>query len=315
VEQLPQPQRAPISTPPPGYADPLAARPPAPPPPPADGRPAWLWLAAATVLALAAFAFVSLRGDDSGGGPFSPVAEAAERTANSPGARFAGTGTATASGITMNMRFTGEFNGATERTIMRMDVTSNVASPVAQQLSPIVGIQDGLTTYMSVPLLAGQLPDDKSWMKLDLSEVVSEEVPQSGTDARALLRQLEAVGDAAEVGTERVRGVRTTRYRVTVDPEAQAEQLREAGDDLAADLIEQNGGTSYNDVWVDRRGYVRRLTTTVPFELVGGSGSQMSMTMDFFDFGVAPQIDLPPEDDTFDATELAIEGLEAELGG
>lgn len=274
-----------------------------------------LWVGAATVVVLAAFALISLRGgeDGSGGGPFSPVAEAAARTAEVPGARVAGSGTFSGGAVTMNTQFTGEFSGVTERSTMRMDVQTNVASPAAAQLSPLLAVQDGLTMYMSAPIFAGQLPDGKSWMKIDLSEVVSEPVEQSATDARAMLAQLEAAGEVTALGPERVRGVPTTRYSATIDSAAQAAQAREQGDDLVAEMLEQNPGISTSEVWIDRRGYVRRVATTVPFEVVGGPGAEMAMTMDFFDFGIEPQIDLPPEDATFDATELAIEGMEAAL--
>jgi hypothetical protein len=134
-------------------------------------------------------------------------------------------------------------------------------------------------------------------------------------DARAVLGQLKMVSDDARVvGTEQVRGVTTTHYTATIDPELQAEQLREAGQELGAEVIERQGGAASVGVWVDRDGLVRRTTMTIPFGLVGGPGAQMSMTMDFFGFGATPEIEVPPEEATFDATELGQQLLEDALG-
>lgn len=263
------------------------------------------------LLGIAAALVLSLGGGASKGAPFAPIAEAAERAVNSPGARFAGAGHASTQGLEMTMVFSGEYNGETERSSMRMEAEVPAMPAAAAQLNPMVAVQDGLTVYMSMPALATGLLDGKSWMKLDFSELA--EAPASSTDARAILGQLRAVGDARRVGSERVRGVPTTRYAAMLDPELHAEQLREAGDDLGADLIESQDGPSAVDVWVDDEQLVRRTAMTVPFDLVGGEGSEMTMTMDFFDFGVEPQIELPPEGDVYDATELSRGLLESAL--
>jgi hypothetical protein len=324
VEQPPQPP--PASAPPPGWSGtaPLppsapGVTPPSPPPsgPTRTGRP-FLILGAATVVVLAAFAlFTVLTGDDDGGpGPFSPVAEAAQKTGDLPGARVSGTGTVTGNGMTMNMQLTGAFNAEENRSTMQMDMQSSVALPPGMEITPMTAIQDGATMYLTAPMFAGQLPDGKSWMKLDLSEVVDESLleQQNSMDARSALAQLESADAVTEVGTERVRGVKTTRYTASVDSATQAEAARAAGQDLQAEILEQNPGVSTSDVWVDNKGYVRRVATLVPFAAVGGPGAEMSMTMDFFDFGATAAIEPPPEDQTFDATEMAIEGMEAQLG-
>jgi hypothetical protein len=270
------------------------------------------------VAVLAAFAlFTVLTGDDDGaGGPFSPVAAAAAKTADLPGARIAGSGTVTGNGMTMNMQMTGAFNAETNRSTMQMDMQSSVALPPGAGITPMTAVQDGATMYMTAPMFAGQLPDGKSWMKLDLSEVVDESLieQQNSMDARSVLTQLESAGAVTEVGTERVRGAKTTRYTASVDSATQAEAAREAGDDLAAEILEQNPGVSTSDVWIDKEGYVRRVATVVPFAAVGGPGAEMSMTMDFFDFGVEPTIEPPSDEEAFDATEMAIEGMEAQFG-
>ena len=78
-------------------------------------------------------------------------------------------------------------------------------------------------------------------------------------------------------------------------------------------MVESQGGPVSVEVWIDRAGLVRRTAMTVPFELMGGPGASMSMTMDFFNFGIEPEIEIPADEAVFDATELGKEVLEATL--
>jgi hypothetical protein len=311
----------PTSTPPPG-AKPLyggsVGVPPKPPPKRDRGVRRALGIGALAVgLAMAAPLGLALRDGSPGGTPLSPIAEAAERTSNLDGAHFSGTGSSTAAGFEMTMSFGGVYD-AEGRSRMRMEVQSVAAPQAAAMMNPLVAVQDGLTMYMSSPAFAAGLPDGASWMKLDMSEFLGEgEAPAAvnSMDARAVLGQLEMVSnDARTVDTERVRGAVTTHYAATIDPELQAEQLRDAGQELGAELIENQGGAASVEVWVDRDGLVRRTAMTIPFELLGGPGAQMSMTMDFFGFGATPEIEVPPEEATFDATELGRQVLEEALG-
>ena len=312
----------PTSTPPPGARplyDGYDGASPSPQSPPSTGgaRRVVGFAVVAAVLAVAALLALGLRDSSTGGTPFSPIAAAAERTGEVSGARFAGTGTAISSGLEMTMSFGGVYDAAAERTQMRMQVQS-AAAPQAALMNPLTAVQDGLTMYMSSPAFANGLPDGKSWMKLDLSEFVPEttEAPASASsmDADAVLEQLELVGDDARiVGRETVRGAKTIRYAATIDPALQAQQLQDAGNDLAADVVESQGGPVSVEVWIDRAGLVRRTAMTVPFELMGGPGASMSMTMDFFDFGIEPEIEIPADEAVFDATELGKEVLEATL--
>ena len=87
-------------------------------------------------------------------------------------------------------------------------------------------IIDGLTMYMSSPLLAKGFPPGKKWLKLDLGELGK----QAGVDMAALLQSgggqdptqslqylNAASGDIVKVGEESVRGEPTTHYKGTVD--------------------------------------------------------------------------------------------------
>jgi hypothetical protein len=280
-----------------------------------------LALGAVAVLAALALAVFGLGGGSTAPAPFAPIAQAAERTADLSGARFSGTGSGTSAGIQMQMTFSGEYNGQTDRSSMRMDVSSPQHPELAQMMGSMDAVQDGLVMYMSAPFLEASM--GKPWMKIDLGEVagIDEEslagAPTAGTDARAMLDGLRTVSaDARTIGQERVRGVATTHYAATIDPELAAAQARDAGSDFSAEVIEAQGAGGTIDVWIgDKDGLVHRIAQTVPFSLVGGSGSELRMTTDFYDFGIEPAIDVPPEDEVFDATEIGKQGAEDLLEG
>ena len=318
-------------TPPPTSSPPPGARPlypchggsgrrlDAPAPGPTGGLGRAVAIAAVVVgLAVAAILALGLRDGSGDGTPFSPIAEAAETTAGQSGARFSGTGHARSSGFEMSMRFKGAFNGETDRSTMRMQTSTPAAPQVAEMMNPFVGVTAGSTMYMSSPAFTGELPDGKTWMKLDMSGFGGDGDVSTKTgsiDGRAVLAQLEMVSDDARtVATEKVRGVPTTHYAATLDPELRAEQLREAGSDLGAQVVESQGGAATIDVWVDHHGLVRRTATTIPFGLIAGPGATMSMTIDFYGFGAAPEIDVPADEQAFDATDLAREGLASAMG-
>jgi hypothetical protein len=161
----------------------------------------------------------------------------------------------------------------------------------------------------------GQLPGGAQWMKLDLSEQVGGQM--QSPDPREQLKMLRSSEDFEEVGTERVRGVQTTHYKATVDQSDEVERLRDEGEDAAADFMEQvieaNDGVDTVDVeaWVARDKTIRRMKMEIPFSLgTALAGSSMLMTMELYDFGIEPDIELPSDDDVFDATEIAREGIE-----
>jgi hypothetical protein len=290
-----------------------------PPPSPSGGLSRALALGAVVIgLAVAGLLALALRDGSSGSTGLSPIAEAAERTGELGGVRFSGTGHMTASGMSMDMTFSGAFDTATDRARLEMRAQTPGAPQIADMMNPLVEVTEGPVVFMSSPAFAGQLPDGKTWMKLDLSDVTPDEAgsaaPATSMDARALLTQLEAVGDARMVGKDAVSGVPTTHYTATIDPALEAEQLREDGDELCAQVMEQQTRSSVVDVWIDRKSLVRRLAMSVPFDAVAGPGASMSLRMDFYDFGATPEIGVPSEDDAFDATDLAIQGLEDAIG-
>jgi len=314
----PEETSRPDSAPPPGAPQAAGVTASGPPPPPADAgrRPISLVAAAAAavLLVVAAGLAFGLPGGSKDGAPLTAIAQAAQQTSDVSGARFSGTGIGSGSGFEMQMSFEGAYNTETNRSEMRMETTTPGAPQIAAGMNPMVAVQDGLTMYMSSPAFSTMLPGGKRWMKIDVSEFGAE--PLSGqvdaVDARAILGQLESVGgDPQAVGREKVRGVGTTHYTAELDPALQADQLREAGNDLAADVLEGQDELATVDVWIDREGLIRRTAMQTAFQLPGQAGGSMSMTIDFYDFGAAPKISVPAETAAFDVTSLALEGLQS----
>ena len=97
------------------------------------------------------------------------------------------------------------------------------------------------------------------------------------------------------LGDDRVRGVATTRYRVGIDLE---EVAKDASADMRRRLEEafESGESRVFEVevWLDRDGVIRRTRTE---NRVGdGDAPTIVSTTDYFDFGVAVDVEIPAAD-------------------
>jgi hypothetical protein len=162
--------------------------------------------------------------------------------------------------------------------------------------------------YFSSDVFAGVV--DTPWVTVDL-DVLSdsagvdlEALVGGGGDPTAALDQLRGAGEVAEIGTEEVRGVTTTRFHAVVDlhdaiaaaPEDQREALEQ--------LLEQaetllDSSVVEVDVWIDAEGRPARMTQLT--ELAGG---HTTVTMELFDWGVPVDLTPPPADEVTDITDL-----------
>lgn len=259
-------------------------------------------------------------GDDEASSPLAPIAAAAERTAAYPGARISIESEISGPQFPepLQMRGTGAFNGQTDRFEMTMRAVSGPPT-LDLDLADQELVGEGHQLYMRGPSIADGLPDGATWLGMDSSALQSEQsAATASNDPRAMLEQLKSMSDVTRLGTEEVRGEPTTHYGGSFDPAIEVERLRAEGDDEKADqlqtILESNGSAENPTdlgVWVDDRGLVRRMSIELPFELIGGPGSRMAMTIEYFDFGVEPEIDLPAEEDVFDGTELGVEAAQA----
>jgi hypothetical protein len=162
-----------------------------------------------------------------------------------------------------------------------------------------------------------KLPPGDDWMSLDVGLVESGEAgaTSGGADLKSQLNQLRSIGGHVEtVGPAEIGGTKTTRYRATYDLGEYASYLRRQGSDQAAQDYEQIERKipmkNKVEVWVDRRGLLRRTRMKIDYlNAKPGQMGAMDMTIDYSDFGVAPDIQPPDPNTVFDATPLIRKAL------
>jgi hypothetical protein len=181
-------------------------------------------------------------------------------------------------------------------------------------------LADDLTMYMRSDLFAAAL-GGKDWMKIDLERAGTAMgldlggSGQFGQSASEQLRMLRAVsGEVTEEGREQVRGTETTRYSATIDlrryPDLMPEDQRDAARKGIDRLIELTGQSEFPmGVWIDDEQRVRRMTWEQSMRQ-GPVEMKIAVTAEYVRFGVPVEIDVPDDDDVFDATDLALQQME-----
>ncbi|MEU0842284.1 hypothetical protein ABZ370_22805 [Streptomyces sp. NPDC005962] len=150
-----------------------------------------------------------------------------------------------------------------------------------------------------------QVPGDKPWIKIDLKKAAAEQNSGSSNQINdpaqsASLAKGITDRNTEKVGTATVDGVKTTRYRVTVDVD------KLSG---TATLKRQVGPTVPMDVWLDGQGRIRRQQVTMnikPTDQPDRTATPRKMTVrtliEFSDFGTEVDTDAPPAGQTTDMT-------------
>lgn len=188
---------------------------------------------------------------------------------------------------------------------------STLGDPDAWRLD---AVQDGEVSYVRFPAFGDQLPEGKSWIRAEDGSSVGGalELGQlSGTGPTTFLELLEGVsGEVETVGTETLRGVETTHYRATLDPERveQAQSGTGQGDlrDLTDEVFPASELTEVPlDVWLDADGLIRKFLLDVSAARADGAGTaRATMSFELWDVGEPVEIELPPSDQIVDAESL-----------
>jgi hypothetical protein len=255
-----------------------------------------------------------LNGDAESRLEFNPVAAAAERTQNYPGAKFTLYATSTSDGLPrpIHVRGYGAYNSETGRS-RAVAVTSSAPKNVS-----IETIADQTSVYMRGGAATGEIPDNKEWIKFEpfLGQSADDVMVGTGGGPDETLQMLRAVsGDVQPMGQEQVRGVPTTRYRATLTMSGFAEAMREEGNEEMAEVYEKYAVLSPSpfliEAWIDAEDTVRRsrMVMDLPVEK-GAPALTMDMRMEFFDFGARPEIELPDSSRVIDATPYLEEELD-----
>jgi hypothetical protein len=238
-----------------------------------------------------------------------PIAEAAVRTQQQPGSRIAIRGIySLPTGQTMAMQGHGIYNGDTglSRDVIEVAVPGPVGSIRME------GVGDESIVYMRSKLLAAGLPPGDRWMAIQpgLGGAGQTSIANN-TGSEGQLEMLRATGaNIEDLGEAEVRGVATTRYAGTIDLSLYATLLAKEGRATAAHEYEQLAKSMPAPIpveaWLDDTGLVRQMRMVM--DIPSGNGAppvKMDMTMEFFDFGATPKIDLPDRAEVFDSTPIA----------
>jgi hypothetical protein len=223
-----------------------------------------------------------------GGGPLDAIAKAAEATRREAGGHALVHATVTASdspeGVTENGSLVFENGGRARGTLV-------VRGHTTGRRAKIQVIADGATSYARSDQLSS-LPEGRKWVKIDFSSTDSSSSLPADSGPAEGLKLLEQMDGAEELGKKEIRGVATTRYRGT---------LPVSGKKVFG--VEVQVSPPQVEVWIDARRRVRRMTVSISGSVGGEEGSTTTdMTMDFLDFGPVSKIELPEQDEIYDAT-------------
>ena len=271
---------------------------------------------ALTVVAIAVAAVLFLSGGKNTV-PVSTVAKAAEATTSAGGFKLTVDGRFHILGRDVPMKGSGTVDPAARRGHLTFDSVGPLGPGAGG--GKIEQVFEGDVIYMRTPAVAKQFGLKKEWLRVDLQSagralgVDPTQFGQLGSnDPRQMLDQIRSVsGEVEKLGTEKVRGVDTTRYKAEVDlrkypdrlPEGQREQARVA----VERIVDMTGSPTYPmTLWIDDDELVRRVRTEYEFEARGQEQkSSFSLTMEFFDFGTAVDVKPPPAKDVQDLADLA----------
>ncbi len=250
------------------------------------------------------------------GGSSSPLA----LVSSSPD-KTAGAGTArmslesTIRGIPDAEGFTSTAEGVVDFEAQRGALTLELPSGTGLGGGGLRFVYDGTLLYLRSPEPTPGV--DTEWVSLDIAQLGQE---VTGTDLRQFaqagsndpsnaLALLKGTADSVEeVGTEDVRGEKTTHYRATVDLRRATEQAGAVRDrrQFEAFLDQFPSETIAVDVWLDDEGRTRRLRMDQPLPetpgLAAPPGAGVIVTIELYDFGVDERIEIPPPDEVTDLT-------------
>jgi hypothetical protein len=259
-----------------------------------------------------------------------PVAEAADKTAATGGARVDGDMRVRVEGVTIRMTMDGAVSFEDQEASLVMDYAEGgIPGATAKDMErvrreagfPIRVIQRPDEVYVSTrQIVEHGRADGVKWIKIDIEEIDEEGnldlagfQQMSETNPEAMLRFLKTVADARETGRGTIDGVKATRYTATVDirdyPETVEPERREAAERTVEMLTKAWGSPTHRvHVWIDDDGLIRREQMTYSF-VDAGERAHASIVLDFLDAGQPQEIDVPDDDEVVDMSDAVAEQL------
>jgi len=148
----------------------------------------------------------------------------------------------------------------------------------------------GHCEYIQAMALGDSSLTKKPWASIDVDEIFPGLTSSSATTANDSLQELEQAGTFHRVGVRRVRGVETTLYSGTIAAgTVSARRPKRLGDALKKEHV----ASIPTRAWIDRSGFVRKLTESV---------NGVVVTIELYDFGVPVHVTAPSPADVQDLT-------------
>lgn len=241
-------------------------------------------IAAVTVLASGCSDTVSL----------DPVAKAADVTAKQTSEHMTMTATITSGTQTVTATGSGDFQN--DPNLGELTMTASGAG----HAMTIHEVMQETSVYMNSNLFTGQLPDGKTWLKIDYGKTMSSlglsTSALTSSSPADMLQRLQASGKVTTDGPATVGGVATTHYTAILDPGRAAK---------IAKALKAKVDYGPVEVWVDSQGRVRRMQMSWLQEAGVTPEQTFSMTMTLSDYGEPVKVVVPPDSAVYDMTGLA----------
>jgi hypothetical protein len=239
------------------------------------------------------------------------VRSSATKTAQAKTSKFALDVTSQTGGSNVEVKGDGVADFAKKDIDLTMDIP---------QAGSIEVLTFGTVAYVKLPrVLQSQIPGGKPYGKIDLQAVGRSKgldfssLTSGSSDPTSGLSYLNGAADGVtKVGTETLRGAKTTHYKATVDLQ-KAEAKATAAQKQTIEKARTQLGTSTFpvDVWIDSAGRVRKMSYSFDLSKVKSASGQSAgvgqttATIEFYDYGTPVNLTEPPADQVTDLTQQA----------
>lgn len=171
-------------------------------------------------------------------------------------------------------------------------------------------LSQGSFVYYQVPERLASQFQGKKWVKLDNSAFQEQQVElnptsASGNQPQTFFEYYDNVSesDIEEVGSEELRGVGTTHYRVNLTLD---DLYAGVNPEMRKQLIDQAQQTGLemkpSEIWLDKEGFARKMTISMGAKSEEGSFESV-MTMELYDFGAKIDLAFPSDSEVFVASD------------
>lgn len=219
-------------------------------------------------------------------------------------------------GTEFTIPYSGEFDNVTGNSSFIMDMSGIAGampeSEIPPEMADMFGEMEvrtiGDTSYMRFGFFS-MLGVQTEWVSFPVEEAgtAASSFGATPTNPMDFMDAWNTAGsDIEDLGSETVRGVNTTHYRVTMDTAA----MMEAADEEAAAEFDSLGASYLDSLpvefWVGDDGNLYRMMMTVDGTADPTSGFEsMTMVWEMFDYGASINIEAPPADQVTDGSEMA----------